>query len=53
MFEPYDDTTILSNEDEDELQILNFSYNGDDDFLTTNYSQESWDDSCKRLKINF
>ncbi len=43
MYEP-DDTSIRTDGNEEEMLILNFENSSEDDFLTTNYSQEAWED---------
>jgi len=44
MIEP-DDTTSTDYEiEEDEVLILNYVDSNGEDFITTNYSQESWED---------
>jgi len=46
-----DDTTTTNYfSDEDETLVINYS---EDDFLTTNYSQESWEESVSGYRDNF
>ena len=44
MIEPDDTTNIDYEIEEDEMLILNYVDSIGEDFITTNYSQESWED---------
>jgi len=49
-----DDTTILANAAvDDEMLVLSYDESDGEDFLTTNYSMESWEDSVSRFNDNF
>jgi len=45
-----DTTTTFHFTDEDETLVINYS---DDEFLTTNYSQEAWEDSISNFRNSF
>jgi hypothetical protein len=44
-----DTTSTIYFTEEDEALVLNYT---DDDFLTTNYSQETWEDSVSGFSTN-
>ena len=44
-----DTTSTIYFTEEDESLVLNYT---DDDFLTTNYSQETWEDSVAGFRTN-
>ncbi len=44
MFEPGDTSYHADGTEEDEMLILDYAESSEDDFLTTNYSQETWGD---------
>ena len=44
-----DTTSTIYFTDEDETLVFNYT---DDDFLTTNYSQETWEDSVAGFRTN-
>ncbi len=49
-----EDTTILANAAvDDEMLILSFDESDGEDFLATDYSMESWQDSVSRFNDNF
>lgn len=47
MLESEDTTITIDENNEDKLLFLNNSECNEDDFLTTNYSQEAWEDSIR------
>ncbi len=45
-----DTTSTIYFTEEDETLVINYT---DDDFLTTNFSQEAWEDSISNFRNKF